>query len=147
MPAVGSRLLSNGGKTGLHLPPNDSRTASQLPLIDSKAVSQLQMPAKQGHIRRQMTAKLCHGSCQTSNLYSLLVMWATSPLEDRPLQHPGCAGSCSHSKLIYTASEIPQLLAGPDVKDIEDDSGLVPGVAGVLTAVGDEVLLVRAEVD
>lgn len=80
-------------------------------------------------------------------MYILLVMWATSPLEDRPLQHPSCTGSCSHSKLIYTASEVPQLLAGPDVKNIEDDSGLVPGVAGVLTAVGDKVLLVGAEVN
>ena len=105
------------------------------------------MTAKQGHSSRQTTTKQCHSSCQISSLYSLLVMWATSPLEDRPLQHPSCTGSCSHSKLIYTASEVPQLLAGPDVKNIEDDSGLVPGVAGVLTAVGDKVLLVGAEVN
>ncbi len=64
-------------------------------------------------------------------------MWATSPLEDWPFQHPSRASSRSHRKLIHTASEVPQLLASPDVKDVEDDSGLVPGVAGVLTAVGD----------
>ena len=74
-------------------------------------------------------------------------MWAPSPLEDRPLQHPSRASSCSHGKLIHTASEVPQLLASPDVKDVENNSGLVPRVAGVLTAVGDQVLLIGAEVN
>ena len=31
-------------------------------------------------------------------------------------------------------------------QDIEDDSGLVPGIAGVLTVIGDQVLLIGAEV-
>ena len=77
---------------------------------------------------------------------SLLVMRSSSPLEDRPLEHASSASSSAYSKLIYTASEVSQLSACPDVKDIEDDRGLLSGVAGVLAAVRDEVLLVGAEV-
>lgn len=77
---------------------------------------------------------------------SLLVMRASSPLEDRPLEHASSASSSAHSKLIYTAGEVSQLSACPDVKDVEDDRGLLSGVAGVLAAVCDEVLLIGAEV-
>ena len=75
-----------------------------------------------------------------------LVIRASSPLEDRPLQHACSAGSGTNSKLIHTASEVSQLPASSDVKDIEHHSGLLPRVAGVLAAVGDQVLLIGAEV-
>lgn len=82
-----------------------------------------------------------------SGAFHLLVMRPSCPLEDRPLEHPSGASRCSHSKLIHTASEVPQLPASPDVKYIEHHSGLVPGVAGVLAAVGDHVLFIGAEVN
>lgn len=75
-----------------------------------------------------------------------LVLGSSSPLEDRPLEHAGCAGSSAHSKLIHTAGEVPEFPACSDVEDIEDHGGLFPGVAGVLAAVCDEVLLIWAEV-
>ena len=74
-------------------------------------------------------------------------MWATSPLEYRPLEHASRASSSADSKLIHTASEVPELPACPDVKDIEYNSGLLPGVAGVLAAVCDDVFLIGAEVN
>ena len=73
-------------------------------------------------------------------------MRASSPLEDWPLEHASGAGSGAHSKLIDTASEVSELPASPDVKDIENHSGLFARVAGVLAAVGDEILLIGAEV-
>ena len=76
-----------------------------------------------------------------------LVMRASSPFEDRPLQHACGASSSTNRKLIHTASEISELPAGSDVKDVEHHSGLLPRVARVLAAVGDEVLLIGAEVD
>ena len=77
---------------------------------------------------------------------SSLVMRASSPLEDRPLEHASGTSSSAHSKLIHTAGEVSELPACPDVKDIEDHGGLLSWVAGVLAAVGDEVLLIGAEV-
>lgn len=73
-------------------------------------------------------------------------MRAPGPLEDRPLKHASRASSSTNSKLIHAPSEISQLPACSDVKDIEHNSGFFPWVAGVLAAVGDEVFLIRAEV-
>ena len=81
-----------------------------------------------------------------ADVASSLVMRASSPLEDRPLEHASSARSSAHSKLIHTAGEVSELPASPDVKDVEDHSGLLAWVAGVLAAVGDEVLLIGAEV-
>lgn len=76
------------------------------------------------------------GSC-------LLVARSARPLKDRPLEHAGGSGSSPHSKLIHAAGEVPQLLAGSDVKNVEHHCSLFPGVAGVLAAVGDDVLFMR----
>ena len=73
-------------------------------------------------------------------------MRAASPFEDWPLEHASCAGSSADSEFIHAAGEVPELSAGSDVKDVEDDSRLLPWVAGILTAVCDQVLLIGAEV-
>lgn len=75
-----------------------------------------------------------------------LVMWPSSPLEDWPLQHASDTSSSAHSKFIHAACEVSEFPASPDVKDVEDHCGLLPRVAGVLAAVGDDVLLIWAEV-
>ncbi len=56
-------------------------------------------------------------------------------------------GLKSTSRTYEAAELLVEIAACSSVKDIEDDSGLVPGVAGVLTAVGDQVLLIGAEVN